>query len=126
MIQTGSVLKFGTAPSKNDVGAWAVVIPSVDVTSKWCQYYLNPRDVLPGSYVGSSVQLELGVGEPGSEIRRWKSLNHVLGGSELEFDDSYMSSYVPFNFRALEIVSVRIARLGSVSMNMDFFLQLYS
>ena len=126
MIQSGSVFRIGTGGPFNQVGAWFVVIPTVDVTSRWCSYYMSARDVLPSGMVGGSINMELGVGNPGSELRRWRSIANFGGGSELEFDDSYWSVYLPFTFRKGETVSVRTAGLISVGLNVDFQLQLHS
>ncbi len=126
MIQSGIVFKLGTGVPTNQVGAWSIIIPTVDVTSRWCQYYMSMRDVLPSGMVGGTINLEFGIGDPGTELRRWKSIANFGGGSELEFDDSYWSVYLPFVFRKGDTISVRTARLGSVGHNVDVQLQLYS
>lgn len=126
MIQTGIAFKVGTGVPTNQVGAWSIVIPTVDVTSRWCNYYMSMRDVLPSGMVGGTINVELGIGDPGLEQRRWNSIANIGGGSELEFDDSYWSIYLPFTFRKGETVSVRTARLGSVGHNVDFQLNLHS
>jgi len=127
MIQSGIVLKLGSSGTPNLPGSWAIVIPTVDVTSKWCQWQMSPVDRLPFAAVQDSVNFELGIGDPGLEIRRWQSMFKVGGGSELEFDDSWWVGYLPFNFRKDETVSVRLAAIGATfGMNVDFQLQLYS
>ena len=126
MIQTGIAFKVGTGVPTNQVGAWSIVIPTVDVTSRWCNYYMSMRDVLPSALVGGTIYVELGIGDPGLEQRRWNSIANIGGGSELEVDDSYWSFYLPFTFRKGETISVRTARLGSVANNVDFQLNLHS
>lgn len=127
MIQTGSVFRIGTGVPTNQVGAWFVVIPTVEATTVWCAYFMSARDVLPSAMAGGSVNVELGVGGPGLERRRWRSILNFGGGGELEFDDSYWSVYAPYTFRKGETISVRTARHNiSVGLNVDFQLQLHS
>lgn len=124
MIQTSAVINVGSGGPFNEVGAWSVIVPEVDVSSRWCSCYMSPFND-PGG-VGTSVNLDLGIGVPGSELRRWRAVANFGGGNTLEFDDSYWSMYLPFTFRRGDIVSGRISGLGSVPLAVDLQLQLHS
>lgn len=124
MIQTSAVINVGSGGPFNLIGAWKVIVPIVDVTSIWCAYYMSPFND-PGG-VGTTVNLDLGIGPPGSEVRKFRSHANVGGGNSLEFDDSYWSNYLPFTFRAGQIISARIAGIGSVPLAVDLQLQLHS
>ncbi len=124
MIQTSGVFKVGSGGNFNTLGAWVVLIPTVDATSRWCSIYMNSSiDPLSGN---STINLELGIGNPGTELRKWRSVANFGGGSNLEFDDSYWSNYLPFTFRRGDIVSGRIAGLISVAVAIELQVQLHS
>lgn len=127
MIQSHIPVRIGNSGVPNLPGLWHLLIPSVDRTSVWCVYQGSGVDVLPSAPVHQSVNLELGVGPVGFEVRRWKSIFRQSGGSELEFDDSWWVGYVPYNFRAGEAISARIATVPSpIGVNINLQLQLYS
>jgi len=121
-IQSHTPVIIGTGTSPNLVGDWSVLIPLVTNTSVWAviHYWFTSA----ASY--SAVQLELGIGPTGSEVRKWKSFWSGQGGNDLEFDDSGHTKYIPFNFPKDVQVSARFARLGSVTLNLEIQLQLYS
>lgn len=127
-IQSHTPVRIGTGfPPKNNVGAWAVLIPVVTKTSVWGLVHYMFVDVLPSGLVLGSVQLELGIGSTGNEIRKWKSLASFQGGSELEFDDSGHTKYVPFQFPKDAQISGRFAGINqSFGHNLEIQLQLYS
>jgi hypothetical protein len=124
MIQTSAVITVGSGGPFNQIGAWAVIVPTVEVTSTWSAYYMSPFND-PGG-VGTTVNLDLGIGDPGSEVRKFRSHANFGGGNSLEFDDSYWSNYLPFTFRAGQTISARIAGTGSVPLNVVLQLQLHS
>lgn len=127
-IQTHTPVRIGTGfPPKNNPGSWAVLIPVVTFTSVWCMVHFMFVDVLPSALVLGSIQLELGIGPTGKEVRAWKSIAGFSGGSELEFDDSGWTKYVPFNFQRDVQVSARFAGINqSFGHNLEIQLQLYS
>ena len=133
MIQSHTPVRIGTGGAKNLPGAWAVLIPLITKTSIWSLVHFWQVDVLPSATVIGSMNLELGIGlsgsdpnDPGATQRAWKSMFTQQGGSELEFDDSGHTKYVPFNFQKDLQVSARFARIGSVDHNVEIQLQLYS
>ena len=84
MIQSHTPVRVGTGfPPKNNVGAWSILIPVVTKTSVWAMAHLMFVDVLPSGLVLGSIQLELGIGPTGSEVRAWDSIAGFAGGSEL-------------------------------------------
>jgi len=127
MIQSHIPVRIGNSGVPNLPGAWHLLIPVVERTSVWCVYEGSGVDILPSFPSHQSVNLELGIGDPGLEQRRWKSIAHQSGGSELEFDDSWWVGYLPYNFRAGDRISARIATWPSpVAVNINLQLQLYS
>ena len=127
MIQSRIPVRIGNSGIPNKPGMWNLLIPSVDVTSVWCLFELSHVDNLPSGQANQNVNLELGIGDPGLEIRKWKSIFMFSSGGELEFDDSYIVVYVPFNFRKDDRISGRIATTPSpIGVNINLQLQLYS
>ncbi len=133
MIQSHTPVRIGTGGAANLVGAWAVLIPVVSAKSIWSMIHYWQVDVLPSATVIGSHNLELGIGavgsdpnDPGATERAWKSNFGNASGSELEFDDSGFTKYVPFNFPKDTQVSARFARIGSVDHNFEIQLQLFS
>lgn len=126
--QLSPKVKVGTGfPPLNNVGAWAVLIPVVTKTSVWALAHYMFVDVLPSGLVLGSIQLELGIGPTGDEVRAWKSIATFAGGSELEFDDSGITRYVPFNFQRDTQISARFAGINqSFGHNIEIQLQLFS
>ncbi len=123
----GPKVRIGTgAGSPNTMGAWSVVMAVVPFDSSWAQYAYMLVDVLPSGLVLGSINLDLGIGPIGAEVRKWKSQFTQQGGSELEFDDCGHTKYLPYNFKAGQTVSVRTARIGSVGHNIEFQLQIIS
>ncbi len=126
-IQSHTPVRIGTAGIKNQVGAWGVLIPTVDATSVWAMFHIFFVDVLPAALVMGLVNIELGIGPTGQEVRAYKSLLGSAGGSELEFDDSGWTKYLPFTFKKGVQISCRIAGINqSFGHNLDIQLQLYS
>lgn len=125
-IQSHSPTRIGTGGAPNLVGDWAVLIPEVTDQSIWAMIHYWFVDVLPSATVMGTVQLELGVGPIGEEVRKWKSFLTFQSGSELEFDDSGHTKYVPYNFLKGQQISGRYARLGSVDHNLEIQLQIFS
>lgn len=133
MIQSHSPVRIGTGGARNLPGAWVVLILDVTKTSIWSLMHYWHVDVLPSSPVIATINLEMGIGavgsdpnDPGATERSWKSLITFAGGSELEFDDSGVTKYLPFQFPREKQVSCRLARIGNVDANIDIQLQLYS
>jgi len=135
MIQSHTPVKIGTGfPPKNNVGAWSVLIPLVTNTSIWCMVHYWFRDVLPSATVMGLLNMEMGIGKSGSDpnvagatARAWKSQLTSQGGSELEFDDSGHTKYVPFNFQKDVQISCRFAGINqSFGHNIEIQLQLFS
>ena len=126
--QLSPKVRVGTGfPPKNNVGAWAVLIPVVTKTSVWAMAHYMFVDVLPSGLVLGSIQMELGIGPTGNEVRAWRSLATFAGGSELEFDDSGITRYVPFNFQRDVQISARFAGINqSFGHNIEIQLQLFS
>lgn len=126
--QLSPKVRVGTGfPPKNNVGAWAVLIPVVTKTSVWCMVHYMFVDVLPSGLVLGNLQFELGIGATGSEVRAWKSLATFSSGSELEFDDSGKTTYCPFNFQRDVQISARFAGINqSFGHNIEIQLQLFS
>ena len=133
MIQSHTPVRIGTGGAPNLVGAWEVIIPQVTAQSTWSLLHWWFVDVGPLVVVIGTINMELGIGtvgidpnDPGATERVWKSLIGFGGGSELEFDDSGFTKYLPFNFPRDSQVSGRLARIGSVDSNLEIQLQLYS
>lgn len=128
MIQSHAPVTLGNSGTPNLPGLWAVLIPEVTETSVWVLSYMSIVSNAPSGTVGNSLNLELAVGPTGQEIRRWKSfLNISGGGGTLEYDDSWWSKYIPFNFRKGVQISGRIAAISaSFGVKADIQLQLYS
>jgi len=133
MIQSHTPVRIGTGGADNLVGSWVVLIPQVTAKSIWSMIHFWWVDNLPSATVIITSNLELGIGavgsdpnDPGATERAWKSICTSAGGSELEFDDSGVTKYVPFNFPKDVQVSGRVARVGSVDGNIEIQLQLYS
>jgi len=133
MIQSHTPVIVGTGVPENQVGDWSVLIPVVNAKSIWSLFHYWQTGVPPGTVVITTINLELGIGpvgvdpnDPGVTERAWKSLIVFASGSELEFDDSGVTKYVPFNFPKDRQVSCRTARIGSVGANLEIQLQLYS
>ena len=127
MIQSHIPVRIGNSGVPNKVGAWHLLIPVVDATSVWCVYEGSGVDNLPSGTVHQPINLELGVGDPGLEQRRWKSILHIMSGGELEMDDSWFVGYVPYVWRKGDRISARIASYPSpIGLNINLQLQLYS
>ncbi len=133
MIQSHTPVKIGTGGARNLVGAWAVLIPNVTKTSIWSLIHYWAVNQLPQATVITTMNLEMGISavgsdpnDPGATERSWKSVWGQAGGSELEFDDSGFTKYLPFQFPRDRQVSCRLARLGSTDANIEIQLQLYS
>ena len=132
-IQSHTPVRIGTGVPRNQVGAWAVLIPVVTDTSIWCMIHYWLVDVLPLGMVVGGINMEMGISPAGSDPnapgvsqRAWRSQATFQSGSELEFDDSGHTKYCPFNFQRDIQVSCRTARFGSVGHNIEIQLQLFS
>ena len=127
-IQSHAPIIIAHSGTNNLPGAWGVLIPEVTTKSVWVVAQMSPTTAAPSGTVMATMNLELGAGPVGEEVRRWKSLAYIMGGGgELEFDDSFAVKYVPFNFRKGEQVSARIAAISFVAtIKAAIQIQLYS
>lgn len=99
---------FGTGfPPKNNVGDWAELIEVVEFDVRWAMFHYF---FTTGTF--GSINLELGIGPLGAEVRKWRSVATFWSGGSLEFDDTGPTRYVPFNFRKDDRVSVRAAGIN--------------
>ncbi len=133
MIQSHTPVRVGTGGDRNLVGPWTVLIPAVTKTSIWTMAHWWWAENLPSAAVITTAQMEMGISavgvdpnDPGATVRSWKSVIGFAGGSELEFDDSGFTKYLPFQFPKDSQVSCRLARIGSVDGVLELQLQLYS
>ncbi len=126
--QLGPKVRIGTGfPPLNNVGAWAEIMDAVLFDTVWAQVHYMFVDVLPSGLVLGSLNFELGIGPLGAEVRKWKSMGSFQGGSELEFDDSGHTFYLPFSFRKDDRLSGRFAGINqSFGHNIEIQLQIFS
>jgi hypothetical protein len=90
------------------VGLWAELIEVVEFDSKWTMIHY-----LGSPQPGVTANLEIGIGGLGAEVRKWKSFASFISGSGLEFDDTGITRYIPFNFKKDDRVSGRIAGISA-------------
>ena len=95
-------------PSRNNVGAWAELIPVVEFESRWAMIHF-----LGSPQPGVSTNLEIGIGPLDEEIRKWKSFAAFISGSGLEFDDTGITRYIPFTFKKDDRISGRMAGISA-------------
>ncbi len=126
--QLSPKVRIGTGfPPLNNVGAWAELIAVVAFDTKWAMVHYMFVDVLPSALVLGFLNFELGIGALDQEVRKWRSMASFQGGSELEFDDSGHTFYLPFNFRKNDRLSGRFAGINqSFGHNIQIQLQIFS
>lgn len=109
-------------PPKNNVGAWAELIDVIEFESRWAMIAFF---FTTGSF--GNLNLELGVGPLGEEVRKWKSIGTFINLFTADFDDPLAVRYVPFTFRKDDRVSARVAGINqSFGHGVEIQLQIFS